>query len=176
MRIKFAVSCVAITPLLLSVAFPRTSAAQVNLQVQVGVPTIRFETPPALVEISPGVQVVPEYDQEVFFVDGWYWHRAGRVWYHTRDHRGGWVVAHGREVPRGLLRVPPGRYRHYQAARDRNINEHRRERLGHRGEAQLQRREHAEHNDRGRFERNNHGVRQERMEQRSHGEFHRGRR
>jgi hypothetical protein len=58
MRIKFAVSYVAITPLLLSVAFPRTSAAQVNLQVQIGVPTIRFETPPALVEVSPGVQVV----------------------------------------------------------------------------------------------------------------------
>jgi hypothetical protein len=176
MRTKFAISCVAIAPLLLSVAFPRTSAAQVNLQVQIGVPTIRFETAPALVEVSPGIQVVPEYEQEVFFVDGWYWHRAGRTWYRTRDHRGGWVVAHGREVPRGLLRIPPGRYRHYRAEGLR-MNEPRREiPPGHRGEAQFQRREHGEHNDRSHFERNNHGIRQERMEQRSHGEAHRGHR
>jgi hypothetical protein len=106
MRMKFPIWFLAIAPLL-SVAFPRTAAAQASLQVQIGVPTIRFETAPALVEVSPGIQVVPEYEQEVFFVDGWYWHRAGRAWYRTRDHRGGWVVAHGREVPRGLLRIPP---------------------------------------------------------------------
>jgi hypothetical protein len=161
MRVKFAVASIVIIPLLLSVAFPLTSAGQVNLQVQVGVPTIRFETPPVLVEVSPGVQVVPEYDQEVFFVDGWYWHRVGRVWYHTRDHRGGWVVAHGREVPRGLVRIRPGMYRHYRAAG--GPHEHRREMREHRGAAPFQRREHdehrghfarerAEHNDRGHFE------------------------
>jgi hypothetical protein len=170
MRIKFAASCVAITPLLFSLALPGTSAAQVNLQVQIGVPTIRFENPPVLVEVSPGVQVVPEYDQEVFFVDGWYWHRAGRRWYHTRDHRGGWVVAQGREVPRGLRRMPPGRYRHYRADRGPSFNEHRREMPGHRDEARIQNREHAEHNDRGRSERNNHGDHQERREHGDHRE------
>jgi hypothetical protein len=174
MRIKFAIPFVAIAPVLLSVALPRTSAGQVNLQVQVGVPTIRFETAPALVEVSPGIQVVPEYEQEVFFVDGWYWHRAGRTWYRTHDHRGGWVVARGREVPRGLVRIPPGRYRHYHAEGPR-MNEPRREMRGHRGEAQFQRREHAEHNDRGRSDR--HSEHQERREQhREHGESHHGHR
>ena len=175
MRMKFPIWFLAIASLL-SVAFPRTAAAQASLQVQIGVPTIRFETAPALVEVSPGIQVVPEYEQEVFFVDGWYWHRAGRAWYRTRDHRGGWVVAHGREVPRGLLRIPPGRYRHYRATGGPNFHEHRREMAALRAEGQLQRREHAERNDRGRFDHNNHGVHQERMERREHGESHRGHR
>ena len=174
MRIKLALSCGAIALLPLSVVFPRTSAAQVNLQVQIGVPTIRFETAPVLVEVSPGVQVVPDYDQEVFFVRGWYWHRSGPNWYRTRDHRGGWAVVHRREVPRGLVHIPPGRYRHYRAEGPR-MNEPRREMRGHHGEAQFQRREHAEHNDRGRF--NNHSAHQEHREQhREHGESHHGHR
>jgi hypothetical protein len=176
MRIKLALSCGAIALLPLSVVFPRTSAAQVNLQVQIGVPTIRFETAPVLVEVSPGVQVVPDYDQEVFFVRGWYWHRSGPNWYRTRDHRGGWVVAHEREVPRGLLRIPPGRYRHYRGGGP-HMNEPRREMPGHRGDAQFkreERREHGEHNDRNRFDR--HNDRQERREHKEHGESRHGHR
>jgi hypothetical protein len=183
MRIKLAISCVAIALLALSVVFSRTSAAQVNVQVQIGVPTVRFETAPVLVEVSPGVQVVPDYDQEVFFVDGWYWYRSGPHWYRTHDHRGGWVVVHRREVPRGLVRIPPGRYKHYRAEGPR-MNEPRREMPGHRGQGQFkreERREYREHNERGRFERNN---RQERQERRGgkdrggkeHGEPHGGHR
>jgi hypothetical protein len=173
MRIRFAIPCVALTSWLLSVAFPRPSAAQVNLQVQIGVPTIRFETVPVLVEVSPGVQVVPEYEQEVFFVDGWYWHRGGRTWYRTQDHRGGWVVVHRREVPRGLVRIPPGRYRHYRAEGPR-MNQPRREiPPGHRGEARFQKREHREHTDQRRFERNNRGDHQERRDHRGQGEARR---
>ena len=176
MRIKFAISCVAIALGPLSVVLARTSEAQVNVQVQIGLPTIRFETAPVLVEVSPGVQVVPDYDQEVFFVDGWYWHRAGRTWYRTQDHRGGWIVVHQREVPRGLVRIPPGRYRHYRAEGPR-MNEPRREiPPGHRGEAKFQKREHAEHNDRGRLDRNNHSDHQERREHKEHGESHHGHR
>ena len=174
MRIKLAISCVAIALVPLSVAFPRTSEAQVNVQVQIGAPAIRFETAPPLVEVSPGVQVVPDYDHEVFFVDGWYWYRSGPTWYRTRDHRGGWVVVHRREVPRGLVRIPPGRYKHYRAEGPR-MNEPRREMPGHRGEGHFkreERREYREHNQRGRVERgnldrnrpNDHQERQERKE------------
>jgi len=179
MQTRFAISCVAIALLPLSVVFPRTSAAQVAVQVQIGAPAIRFETAPALVEVSPGVQVVPDYDQEVFFVGGWYWYRSGPTWYRTRDHRGGWVVVHRREVPRGLVRIPPGRYRHYRAEGPRTI-EPRREMPGHRGEGHFkreERREFREHNERGRFERNNfdrnnHNDRQERKEHKDRGEHH----
>ena len=76
---------------------------------------VTFATPPPLVVVEPGIQVVPDYPEEVFFVDGWYWHRAGAVWYRTRDHRGGWVVVEPRYVPARLVRIPPGHYKHWKA-------------------------------------------------------------
>jgi hypothetical protein len=76
---------------------------------------VTFATPPPLVVVEPGIQVVPDYDEEVFFVDGWYWHRASGVWYRTRDHRGGWVVVEPRYVPARLVRIPPGQYKHWKA-------------------------------------------------------------
>jgi hypothetical protein len=178
MRNRLAIPCVAIALVSLSVGFSRTSAAQVNVQVQIGVPTVRFETVPALVVVSPGVQVVPDYDEEVFFVNGWYWYRSGPTWYRTRDHRGGWVVAHGREVPRGLQRIPPGRYKHYRAEGPR-MNEARREMPGHRGEGHFkreERREYRDQNDRNRFKHGKQNGRQEHQERKEHGEPHRGRR
>jgi len=89
------------------------ASGQVQVQVHVATPTIRFAEPPPLVEVSPGVQVVQDYDEEVFFVDGWYWCRSGDVWYRTRDHRGGWVVVERRHVPGTIVRIKPGHYRHF---------------------------------------------------------------
>src|SRR5215472_2069595 len=89
--------------------------ARAQVRVEIAVPTIRFEVAPPLVVVSPGVQVVPEYEEEVFFVDGWYWYRTGPYWYRTRDHRGGWVVVERRYVPVALVKIPPGHYKHYKA-------------------------------------------------------------
>jgi len=77
-------------------------------------PAIRFEVPPPVVEVNPGVQVVSDQDEEVFVVDGWYWTRRGDHWFRARDHRGGWVVAEPRVVPAPLVRIPPGRYKHWK--------------------------------------------------------------
>ena len=42
---------------------------------------------------EPGVQVVEDNDEEVFFVDGYYWHPGpDGVWFRTRTWRGGWVA------------------------------------------------------------------------------------
>jgi hypothetical protein len=72
-------------------------------------PVVRFEAPPPLVVVSPGVQVVPDYDEEVYFVGGYYWMRNGNTWFRSRDHRGGWAVyAH---PPRAIVRFKPGQYR-----------------------------------------------------------------
>lgn len=88
--------------------------AQVRVDVQIPLPTIRFEVAPPLVVVSPGVQVVEDYGDEVFFVDGWYWCRRDTHWFRTRDHRGGWVVVDRRYVPATLVKVPPGHYKHYK--------------------------------------------------------------
>lgn len=182
MRIKLAVSSLAIVLSPLSIVLPRTAAAQVNVEVQVGLPTIRFETAPALVEVSPGVQVVEDYDQEVYFVDGWYWYRSGPNWYRTRDHHGGWVVVHEREVPRNLVRIPPGRYRHYRGhgPERHDMGPHRaevrREHVERRNDHQEQHRQeqHQEHRQEHRQEHQEHKEHQEHHEHQEHQEHHEG--
>ena len=57
----------------------------VGVQVSVPVPTIHFDVAPPLVVVQPGVQVVQDYGDEVFFVDGWYWCRRDNYWFRTRD-------------------------------------------------------------------------------------------
>ncbi len=99
--------------LALCLALPVAASAQVRVEVNLpGLPpppTVQFTAPPQLVEVSPGVQVVPDYDEEIFFVDNAYWVRRGRYWYRSDDYRGGWVAYQG--GPRPLVRYKPGRYR-----------------------------------------------------------------
>ena len=101
----------------LGVLIAAPAFAQVRVDVQIPLPTIRFEVPPPLVVVSPGVRVVEDYDDEVFFVDGWYWCRRDAHWFRTRDYHGGWVVVERRYVPATLVKVPPGHYKHYKVKR-----------------------------------------------------------
>jgi hypothetical protein len=88
---------------------------QVQFNVQVSVPTVRFEVAPPVVEVQPGVFVVHDYNEEVFVVGGLYWMRGGDGrWYRARDYRGSWAVAAPPTVPAVLVRSPPGRYKHYK--------------------------------------------------------------
>jgi hypothetical protein len=87
--------------------------------------SIKFEAPPALVVVSPGIQVVPDFDEEVFFVDGYYWTRRDDAWYRTHDYKGGWVVVEHDHVPPGLVKVPPGQYkRWHQEKKEEKHEEH----------------------------------------------------
>jgi hypothetical protein len=95
-------------------AAPGAARAQVDVRVQIPVPTIRFEVRPHLVTVSEGVEVVPDYPEEVFYRDGYYWHRTGARWYRAPDHRGGWVLVDRRVVPVMLVGLPPGKYKHFK--------------------------------------------------------------
>jgi len=83
-----------------------------SAQVIVGI-DIRFPEPPPLVVVTPGIRIVPEYDQEVYFVNNYYWVRRDEVWYRTPRYDGGWRPVKVVYVPAALVRIPPGRYRHY---------------------------------------------------------------
>jgi hypothetical protein len=72
---------------------------------------------PQLVVVQPGIQVVPECDHEVFFTNGYYWVREDDVWYRSRSHRGGWMVAPVRRVPAALVKIPPGHYKRWKPAK-----------------------------------------------------------
>lgn len=104
--------------LTLAVAFASPAFAQVEVKIEL--PTIRFPAPPPLVVIEPGIQVVEDSDDEVFFVDNWYWHRRGGRWYRTNRHDGGWVVVEERVVPGRLVGFAPGHYRRWRGHENRN--------------------------------------------------------
>lgn len=83
-------------------------------RIEVAAPSVRFAAPPPMVEVSPGVRVVRDCDEEVFFHGGFYWHAGpGGAWYRTRSYRGGWVMAPRHAVPMAIMRMPRGHYRHF---------------------------------------------------------------
>jgi hypothetical protein len=129
------------------------SQAQATASFSINLPVIL----PRLVIVQPGIQVVPDQDVEVFFVDGFYWTRRDDRWYRSRDHRGGWSHAQ-RGVPPGLVRMQPGHYRRYRppppAARveerhERDGRDHDRAERDRREKEERGRREH-DRGDRGR--------------------------
>lgn len=91
---------------------PAVASAQVDIRINLPVVL------PPLVVVSPGVQVVPEAEDEVFFTNGWYWVRRDGDWYRSRTHRSGWVVVPVRSVPPRLVSLPPGKYKHWKAEKE----------------------------------------------------------
>jgi hypothetical protein len=91
---------------------PALARAQVDIQINL--PAVL----PPLVVVQPGVQVVPEQREEVFFSDGWYWVRRDAYWYRSRDHRRGWVVVPVNRVPPRLVQIPPGHYRNWKVEKE----------------------------------------------------------
>jgi hypothetical protein len=78
-------------------------------------PEVVDEEAPELVEVSPGVQVIYDYDEPIFFSDGFYWHQDNGVWFSSRSYRGGWGRYDG--VPmRFRGNFNPHAYAHYRPA------------------------------------------------------------
>lgn len=68
-----------------------------------------------LVEVSPGVEVVADYDEPVFFADDAYWVNRGGIWYTSGWYRGGWVRSE--RVPDRIVHIEhPESFRHYRPA------------------------------------------------------------
>ena len=79
---------------------PALASAQIQVQGSAG---FTLELPvviPQLVVVTPGIEVVPDVDYEVFHTGGYYWTRHEGRWYRSGNPRSGWVF-----MPRG---VPPG--------------------------------------------------------------------
>jgi hypothetical protein len=68
-----------------------------------------------LVEVSPGVEVIADYDEPIFFADNFYWVFRGGIWYQSGWYRGGWTQA---GVVPGYIRgiAHPEAYVHYRPA------------------------------------------------------------
>lgn len=115
-------------------AIPMVGFAQVNVTVGVPVPSFELQVGSPLVYVSPGVWVLPESEDEVFYNGGWYWARHGNHWYRTHGRQGGWVVIDDGYVPRPVVRMT-GRYRNWRAPeRARTMSPRGWEERGERGE------------------------------------------
>jgi hypothetical protein len=89
---------------------PATARAQVEASIQIGLPVA-----PPLVVVQPGIQVVENQDEEVFFVGGWYWCRRGDYWYRGRGPNASFMYVEPQRVPYRLAYLPPpGHYRHWR--------------------------------------------------------------
>jgi len=67
---------------------------------------------PDLVYAAPGVQVIADYDEPIFFADSFYWRYDGRTWYRSTQYTGGWAYA---TPPPAVLRIErPREYIHYR--------------------------------------------------------------
>jgi hypothetical protein len=104
-------------PLALAALLTLSGTALAQVRVEVGLPSIRFEVAPPLVLVSPGLQVVEDCDDEVYFHSGFYWVRQHDHWYRTRHHGGGWERMERAHVPAMLFSQPGGRYVRYKPAK-----------------------------------------------------------
>lgn len=67
---------------------------------------------PDLVYVSPGVQVVADYDYPVFYADNYYWRYDDGRWFRSSWYTGGWVYA---SPPRAVVSIDrPYAYRRYR--------------------------------------------------------------
>lgn len=102
-------------PLALLLSIAATGAqAQVRFQIDIGLPVA-----PPLVMVEPGIQVVEGFRDEVFFSMGWYWCRRPDGWYRSRSPQARFAWVEARRVPRGLVRMPAGRYRNWHRSEAR---------------------------------------------------------
>ena len=68
---------------------------------------------PGMVDVSPGVQVIADYDYPVFYSDGFYWRYDGGLWYRSGYWNRGWGVSYN--VPIGVRGISrPEAYAHYR--------------------------------------------------------------
>jgi hypothetical protein len=72
-------------------------------------------TMPTMVYISPGVQVIEDYEEPIFYSSNVYWRFNGGVWYQSRSYTGGWVRV--TRPPATIVRIErPSMYVHYRAS------------------------------------------------------------
>jgi len=70
-------------------------------------------TAPDMVYVSPGVRVIADYDEPVFFADGSYWYNHDGYWYRSAYYNRGWTYVSS--PPRVIASISsPHAYVHYR--------------------------------------------------------------
>jgi hypothetical protein len=70
-------------------------------------------TTPDLVAVGPGVSVIADYEEPIFYSDGFYWRNYDGYWYRSRSYVDGWAYVYA--PPYAISRIDrPYIYRHYR--------------------------------------------------------------
>jgi hypothetical protein len=76
--------------------------------------------------ISPGVQVIADYDEPIFYSDNYYWRTDGGVWYRSSNYQRGWVRYEA--APAAVISIQqPSAYIHYHGEAHANPRREQRE-------------------------------------------------
>jgi hypothetical protein len=87
-------------------AFPVPTMAGVNVSISLP-PLIVFASPPEMIVIPETyVYVVPDYQEDIYFYNGWWWRPWEGRWYRSRNYNSGWVYY--QRVPSFYRNVPSG--------------------------------------------------------------------
>lgn len=77
--------------------------------------TVGVTATPDLVYVGPGVQVIADFSEPIFYADGFYWWTVDGAWYRSSYYTGGWV--HVSTPPHAILQIrQPHLYRGYRPA------------------------------------------------------------
>jgi len=69
-------------------------------------------TGPDLAYAGPGVRVIVDYDEAIFYSEGFYWWFVGDSWHRSSSYTSGWALV--ANPPPAILQIrDPHRYRHY---------------------------------------------------------------
>ena len=78
-------------------------------------PSVVVAAEPAVVSVDAGVYVVtdPSVRYDMFLYGGTWYLYSGGYWYRAPSYRGPFAIVDVRYVPRQVLTVPPGRWKHH---------------------------------------------------------------
>lgn len=63
--------------------------------------------------LGNGVYVIADYEEPIFYSNGFYWYNANGYWYRSRNYTSGWVYVDRPAYSVSLIRNPYA-YRHYR--------------------------------------------------------------
>lgn len=67
---------------------------------------------PDMAYVGPGVSVIADYNEPIFYSDGYYWRNYNNSWYRSGYYTGGWVSA---SAPYAVVSIrTPGAYVRYR--------------------------------------------------------------
>lgn len=93
--------------------FVSHSGAEVNVGIHIGPPAYVFHAPPPVVVIPRTyVYTVPDVSIDILFHGGYWWRPYGGGWYRSHSYNGPWKHMAPAYVPRAIIEVPYGHYRH----------------------------------------------------------------